>query len=46
MAGKLRPKKYGDKVVNEHSGPDGGPIPIRRFEVEFVEQSKPSDPDT
>ncbi len=46
MAGKLRPKKYGDKVVNEHSGPDGGPIPVRRFEVEFVEQSKPSDQDT
>jgi hypothetical protein len=26
MAGKLRPKSYGDKVLNEHSGPDGGPI--------------------
>lgn len=26
MAGKLRPKKYGEKIVNEHSGPDGGPI--------------------
>jgi hypothetical protein len=25
-AGKLKPKKYGDKVVNEHSGPDGAPI--------------------
>ena len=28
MAGKLRPKKYGDKVVNEHSGPEGGGIPV------------------
>ena len=27
MAGKLRPKKYGDKVLNEHSGPDGAEIP-------------------
>jgi hypothetical protein len=26
MAGKLRPKKYGEKVLNEHSGPDGAPI--------------------
>ena len=25
-AGKLRPKKYGDKVVNEMIGRDGGPI--------------------
>lgn len=25
-ASKLAPKKYGDKVVNEHSGPNGGPI--------------------
>lgn len=46
LMSKMAPKKYGDKVVNEHSGPDGGPIPVRRFEVEFVEQSKPSDQDT
>lgn len=26
VAGKMRPKKYGDKLLNEHSGPDGGPI--------------------
>lgn len=25
-AGKVAPKKYGDKFINEHSGPDGGPI--------------------
>jgi hypothetical protein len=25
-AGKLAPKKYGDKIVNEHTGADGGPI--------------------
>ncbi|MCJ8336346.1 MAG: terminase small subunit protein [Epibacterium sp.] len=28
MAGKLRPKKYGDKVQQELSGPDGGSIPV------------------
>jgi hypothetical protein len=26
---KLAPKKYGDKVQAEHSGPDGGPIEFR-----------------
>ena len=26
MMGKLAPKKYGDKQVLEHGGPDGGPI--------------------
>lgn len=26
IASKLKPKKYGDKI--EHSGPEGGPIPI------------------
>jgi len=27
-ASKLAPKKYGDKQVDEHSGPDGGPITL------------------
>ncbi|MCI0601184.1 MAG: hypothetical protein L0Y60_17050 [Beijerinckiaceae bacterium] len=26
MAGKLRPKKYGEKLDLAHTGPDGGPI--------------------
>ena len=26
FAGQVAPKKYGSKVVNEHSGPDGGAI--------------------
>jgi hypothetical protein len=25
-AAKLAPKKYGDKIQQEHAGPDGGPI--------------------
>ena len=28
MAGKLKPKKYGDKLVQEHTGSDGAPIEI------------------
>lgn len=27
-AGKLRPRVYGEKNVQEHSGPNGGPIPV------------------
>lgn len=26
FASKVAPKKYGDRIQNEHSGPDGGPI--------------------
>lgn len=26
LASKLKPKEYGDKVQQEHTGPDGGPI--------------------
>ena len=35
IASKLKPKKYGDKLTQEHSGPDGGPI---RAEVTRVER--------
>lgn len=34
-ASKLAPKRYGDKVQTEHSGPDGGPIPTQ-VTVNFV----------
>ncbi len=26
LMAKMLPKKYGDRLINEHSGPDGGPI--------------------
>ena len=28
MAGKLRPKKYGEKITQEHTGEDGGPLVV------------------
>ena len=37
MAGKLRPKKYGDRVLNEHTGPDGGPMKFERVERVIVD---------
>lgn len=33
IASKLKPKKYGDKVKQELSGPDGGPIPVVEFSI-------------
>lgn len=32
MAGKLRPKKYGEKITQEHTGDGGGPVVIQKIE--------------
>jgi hypothetical protein len=43
MAGKLRPKKYNDKVIMEHSGPDGGAIEsVTRIEQVIVDPNTAS----
>lgn len=34
---KLAPKKYGDKITNEHTGPDGGPVQVQKIERVIVE---------
>jgi hypothetical protein len=40
-ASKLKPKKYGDKVSTELSGPDGGPIKTdNKWSVEIVTTGK------
>lgn len=39
IASKLKPKKYGDKVQQEISGPDGGPIPITSIEIVAPDES-------
>jgi hypothetical protein len=37
LAGKLKPKKYGDKQQVEQSGPDGGPIEtVNTINLNFV----------
>ena len=28
LLGKMAPKKYGDKHIHEHGGPEGGPITL------------------
>ena len=28
VASKLRPKRYGDRIVNEHTGENGGPVEV------------------
>jgi len=35
LMAKLKPRRFGDKVTQEHSGPNGGPIQAR-IAVEFV----------
>lgn len=38
MAGKLRPKKYGERVALEHSGPEGGPMRVTNMTDEELER--------
>lgn len=42
LAGKLRPKKYGDKTLMEVTGNDGGPI-VSSIDVNFVRKGKVED---
>lgn len=37
IACKLKPKKYGDKLVAEHSGPNGGAIPFEAVVRKIVD---------
>lgn len=36
LAGKMAPKKYGDKLTNEHTGPDGGAVVIESIKREII----------
>ena len=31
-AGRLAPRKYGDKLIQEHTGPNGGPVEYRNLD--------------
>lgn len=41
LLSKLAPKKYGDKVTQEHTGPDGGPVEISKVERVIVDPKNP-----
>ena len=43
LASKLRPKKYGDKVQTELTGPGGGPVEVKGIEVSFVKAKEVRD---
>jgi hypothetical protein len=44
LMARMAPKKYGDKVVQEITGPEGGPAQIQRIERVIVDpQSQASD---
>ena len=37
LLSKLQPKKYGDRVTNEVTGPDGGPVQITHIERVIID---------
>ncbi|MCH7663084.1 MAG: terminase small subunit protein [Chloroflexi bacterium] len=43
IASKLKPKKYGDKLSQELSGPDGGDIPFKAHVIFHKTNASPTD---
>lgn len=37
LMARMAPKKYGDKVTQEHTGPGGGPVQVQRIERVIVD---------
>lgn len=37
LMARMVPKKYGDRVVQEHTGPGGGPVQVQRIERVIVD---------
>lgn len=42
LLAKWHPKKYGEKVTAEHTGPEGGPVQFERIERVIVDPKKPA----
>lgn len=40
FASKFLPKQYGDKITQEHTGADGGPVQVQRIERVVVDPSQ------
>jgi len=45
LLSKALPKVYGDKLTQEHTGPNGGPVQMQRIERVIVDP-KPPTPDS
>lgn len=45
LMARMAPKKYGDKVTQEHTGPGGGPVQVQRIERVIVDP-KPATSDS
>lgn len=43
LLAKWDPKRYGDKITQEHTGPDGGPVQITQVRRVIVDPKKPND---
>lgn len=37
VAARLKPKSWGDKITNEHTGPGGGPVKVQTIERRIVD---------
>lgn len=44
LLAKWHPKKYGDKVTQEHTGPGGGAVQFEKITRTIVDPKKPEDP--
>ncbi|MFT3804968.1 MAG: terminase small subunit protein [Burkholderiaceae bacterium] len=40
LMAKLLPKKYGDRITQEHTGPNGGPVTVERIERTIVDPKR------
>ena len=45
LLSKLMPKVYGDKITNELTGPDGGPVEIKQVELRIIKPDRVETPD-
>ena len=46
LLSKMVPKKYGDKVTNEHTGPEGGPVQMVTELRRTIVRPNPGNPDS
>ena len=45
LMARMAPKKYGDKITQEHTGADGGPVKVERIERHIIDPQAGPRPD-